>query len=134
MSKILVDTSVWIDALNGKINKQTKKLLSLIEKDISVVICPVIVQEILQGIKDEKQFREVKENLTGFELLNLDSLTAAYGAADLYRSIRKKGITIRKSNDCLIAFYAIHHKARLLHNDKDFVRIAKNSSLSVMMK
>jgi len=132
MSKILVDTSVWIDALNGKTNKQSKRLSALLEKDASIVICPIIIQEILQGMRDEKQFKEVKENLAGFELLELDPLIAAYGAADLYRSIRKKGITIRKSNDCLIAFYAIHHKARLLHNDEDFTRIAKYSSLRIL--
>lgn len=131
MSKVLVDTSVWIDFLNGKKNKSTRTLTKLIQDDIGVVLCPTIIQEILQGIREDQSFKEVKENLSGFEVLYLDGVAAAYGASSLYREIRKKGITIRKSNDCLIAFYAIHHKVSLLHNDKDFNLIARHSSLRI---
>jgi predicted nucleic acid-binding protein len=132
MSKVLVDTSVWIDALNGKETRQTKILSRLIDEEASVVLCPVIIQEILQGIKEDKDFKLVKDNLSGFEVLDLDPLDAAYGAASLYRVIRKLGITIRKSNDCLIAFYAISCKATLLHNDEDFTKIAQCTDLRVL--
>ena len=131
MNKVLVDTSVWIDFLNGKNNKSTRILTKLIQDDVRVVLCPTIIQEILQGISEDKSFKEVKENLSGFEVLPLDGVLAAYGAATLYREIRKKGVTIQKSNDCLIAFYAIHHKVTLLHKDKDFDLIARHSSLRV---
>ncbi len=131
MNKILVDTSVWIDALNGKKNLLTQMLNKFIRDDFSIVLCPIIIQEILQGIRDDKSYKEVKENLSGFEVLKADPVEAAFGAAKLHREIRKKGITIRKSNDCLIAFYAIHHKVILLHKDKDFDLIAKYSSLKV---
>ncbi len=132
MSKILVDTSVWIDALNGKDTPQTELLHQFIDEDASVVLCPTIIQEVLQGIKEDKHFLAVKDSLSGFEILSIDSLEAAYGAASLYRSIRRKGVTIRKSNDCLIAFYALSYKAILLHNDADFNMIAKYSSLKIL--
>jgi len=132
MNKVLVDTSVWIDALNGKATWQTKLLGQLITEDAPVVICPTIMQEILQGIKEDKDFHAVKENLSGFELLDVDPVEAAIGAASLYRNIRKQGITIRKSNDCLIAFYAIFCKATLLHNDADFDRIAQCTTLKII--
>lgn len=128
----MVDTSVWIDALNGIKNKYTSHLSQIIEDNRPVFICPVILQEILQGIKEDKDFKRVKESLSGFEILSIDPIEAAHGAAMLYREIRKKGITIRKSNDCLIAFYAIYHHAELLHNDADFNRIAQFSTLKIV--
>ena len=132
MNKVLVDTSVWIYALNGKETWQTKLLDQLITEDAPVVICPTIMQEILQGIKEDKDFHAVKESLSGFEMLDIDPVEAAIGAASLYRNIRKQGITIRKSNDCLIAFYAIFCKAALLHYDADFDRIAQCTTLKII--
>ena len=131
MNKVLVDTSVWIDALNGIKNKPTSTFRKLIDYDFSIVTCPIIIQEILQGIKNDKHFRLVQENLSGFEMLALDSLKASIGAASLYREIRKKGVTIRKSNDCLIAFFCIFHKIPILHADKDFDKIAQFTSLKI---
>jgi hypothetical protein len=131
MNRVLVGTSVWIDALNGRETRHTKLLGELIGADAPIVLCPVIIQEILQGIKEDKQFSEVKESLSGFEVLTIDPVEAAYGAASLYRSVRKQGITIRKSNDCLIAFYSIFCKATLLHNDEDFNRIAQHSTFKI---
>lgn len=131
LNKMLVDTSVWIDALNGKKNRQTKFLSKMIAENGIIFICPTILQEILQGIRDDKSFKEVSENLEGFEVLELNGVKAALGAAKLYREIRKQGVTIRKSNDCLIAFYAIFYDVPLLHNDRDFDLISKHSSLKV---
>ena len=133
MNKVLVDTSVWIDAFNGRKNRHTELLNKLIDGNVPLVLCPVIVQEILQGIKDDSDFYEVRDNLSGFELLAIDPAEAAFGAASLYRSIRKHGVTIRKSNDCLIAFYAISCNATLLHNDEDFNRIAQYTSLKILL-
>ena len=132
MTKILVDTSVWIDALNGTKNWQANVLEQLIDANAPVVLCPVIVQEILQGIKADTDSNLVKENLSGFEMLHTDAVEAAHGAATLYRNTRKRGITIRKSNDCLIAFYAIYHDVLLLHNDEDFNKIADHTELKIL--
>ena len=130
--KVLVDTSVWIDALNGQMTRQVRLLGQLLDEDAFIVLCPVIVQKILQGIKEDKDFELVKDNLSGFEMIVLDPLEAAYGAAALYRDARQRGITIRKSNDCLIAFYALSANASLLHNDEDFDRMVAFTNLRIL--
>jgi predicted nucleic acid-binding protein len=129
LNKILADTSVWIDLLNLRESSQASLLKLFIEIDAPVVLCPPVIQEVLQGIKEDKDYRQVKDLFSGFEILKLNPEEAAYGAATLYRQVRKKGITIRKSFDCLIAFYCISCKATLLHNDADFDKIAQHSSL-----
>jgi len=68
---------------------------------INVAICLIIIQEILQGIKSDKQFDHVKDLLLSLECLNTNSVDASVGVATLYRKLRKLGKTIRKSNDCL---------------------------------
>ena len=134
MSKILIDTSVWIDALNGKRNWQVEKLEQLIDEDAAIVLCPTILQEILQGIRSDADYSRVKHSLEGFGMLLTDPVDAAYGAASLYRQARKRGVTIRKSNDCLIAFYCMQHKAFLLHNDGDFDKLAACIDLKILAK
>ena len=79
-----------------------------------------MVQEILQGIVDDRHFDEIKEYLLAFNILKDDPLEMAIAAARLYRNARKKGLTIRRSNDCLIAQYAIKYKLEVLHQDRDF--------------
>ena len=123
---ILVDTSVWIDFFKGIESQNVQKLSEYLEKDYTIFMCPTIIQEILQGITNDKQFKEVKEYLLAFPVLNDDGIQVAISAAELYRSIRKKGITIRKSNDCIIAQYAINYSIKILHQDRDFDMILDN--------
>ncbi len=78
MIKVLVDTSVWIDALNGKTTQQTILLNRLLEEDAPIVLCPVIVQEILQGIKEDKDFKKVKDTLLGFEVLDIPQFRSCF--------------------------------------------------------
>ncbi|HRI59986.1 MAG TPA: PIN domain nuclease [Saprospiraceae bacterium] len=131
MNPVLFDTSVWIDYLRGVVNPQTELLADYIFNDYPVLICPTIVQEVLQGIDDEQQFVRVKQSLLGFAILTLAPLDAALKAADLYRDLRKKAITIRRSNDCLIAIHALHFDVKICHNDRDFDLIAAGTSLKV---
>ena len=72
MNKVFVDTSVWIDALNEKKNHHVKLLSALIEANVRVITCPVIIQETLQGIKEDSKFKKVKESFAGFEALPID--------------------------------------------------------------
>ncbi len=97
-----------------------------------MLTCPTVVQEVLQGIRDDAKYERVKRSLLAFTCLQSDPLAAAIEAADLYRMLRKKGVTIRKPNDCLIARYAIQAGVTLCHADDDFDRIAANSSLEVI--
>lgn len=123
---LLIDTSVWIDFFKGIDTENVKVFTSYLENDFPIFICPVIIQEILQGIKSDKEYARIKDNLFALNVLNDDAIETAMGAAGIYRNMRKKGITIRKSNDCLIAFYALKYSLKILHGDRDFDKILSN--------
>lgn len=96
-----------------------------------VMIMPVILQEVLQGIREDSRFDRIKDDLLACTMLLLDPVESAIEAASLFRFLRKKGITIRKPNDCLIAHYAIFYTIPVLHNDVDFDQIARHTALRI---
>lgn len=124
----IFDTSVWIDFFKGNKSDETRLLVHHLENDLPVYYCPVILQEVLQGIKKDPEFEEVKDAFTVLNPLEENPYHAATGAAELYRNLRKKGITIRKSNDCLIAWYANNNKLEIVHRDRDFDLINQNQA------
>jgi predicted nucleic acid-binding protein len=126
---ILVDTSVWIDFLNGVNNPYRDILHLLIKNDNNICLSEIILMEILQGIKDDKQHKEIKDYLLAFPVLKATPIKTYTHAAEIYRLCKKKGDTIKKPIDCLISAVAIENNAVLLHNDSDFTRIAKTISL-----
>ena len=127
---ILVDTSVWIDFFAGRDLPHVATLEKLILDNEDLALCGIILTEILQGIADDTTHRRVRGYLS--PLIMLPMLEAIFvRAADIYRKLRKKGITVRKTNDCIIAATALEHHCQLLHNDKDFSPIEKHCSLKV---
>jgi predicted nucleic acid-binding protein len=100
----------------------------------SVIIAtyPVIVQEILQGVVSEHDKRTVNSYFGGLTKLIEEPYSMALDAANLYRNLRKNGVTIRKPNDCLIATFAIINNIKLLENDRNFKMIAKFPSLKLV--
>ena len=131
MGPIIVDTSIWVDCFRGVRNAATAMVADYLITDQYVDITPVILQEVLQGTREDSRFDRIKTALLACRMLSRDSVEAAIGAAELYRSLRKKGITIRKPNDCLIAHYAIFYDIPVLHNDIDFDQIALHTSLRI---
>lgn len=130
MDTILVDSSVWINYLK---NNNTKASLFIDNNNSNLLAtCPVIVHEVLQGVINDNVFITLKEYFSKLVHLTDESYDLAVEAAQLYRNLRKKGITIRKPNDCLIAAYAIYNKVYLLHEDRDFTFIAANSDLKTV--
>ncbi len=129
--QLLFDSLIFIDFFRNESTPEVDLLTSYIENDDPVMLTPTIVQEVLQGIRDDIHYKQVKEILSAFTILQMQPVAAAIGAAELYRSLRKKGVTVRKSNDCLIAFYAIGFSIPLVHKDGDFELIAKHSKLEV---
>lgn len=123
---LMFDTSVWIDFFNGIDNDNVLLLSKYLENDYPIIIGPTIIQELLQGIRDDGQYKKIKEILLSFRIIEIDPVKAAIGAAKLYRKLRKEGVTIKKSNDCLIAYYAIASNINIIHNDRDFVLIFEN--------
>ena len=134
MLRVVVDSSVWVDFFNKKNSVQIEHLKLLLRKNIeysTVVIFPIIMQEILEGIENDKLFEVVKDNLYGLDFLPYEPFTFAVKSAGLYRKLRKKGITVRKANDCLKASLCIEYNLPLFHNEKDFDNIAKYTSLKI---
>lgn len=132
MNTILVDTSVWINFFKGVETSSTLFLKANIDKFI-IATCPTIVQEVLQGVISDKQFAVLESYFNGLKQLIGDQYELAREGARLYRSLRKKGVSIRKPNDCLIAAYALSSKVMLLHDDKDFLNIARYSDLQTSL-
>ena len=116
---IIADTSVWIDYFNGDENKYTDLLDQKLEKDL-VVIGDLILLEILQGFKNDREYKIAKKTLLLLEQCEFLGKDNALIAADNFRKLRKKGITIRKTNDVIIASYCISNRIPLLFSDKDF--------------
>ena len=126
----IVDTSVWVDFLSKKEFNHVKIFKEIIVENL-VIILPVILQEVLQGIKNDSLFESIKSIMQEYEILEGNQQELALGAASLYRFLREKGVTVRKPNDCLIAYSCLYYDVPLLHNDKDFTNIAKHTSLKI---
>jgi predicted nucleic acid-binding protein len=128
---ILVDTSVWIDFFAGRDLPHVAKLEQDILDNEDLALSGLILTEILQGIANDNTHRRVRRYLSVLIMLPMPE-PVFVRAAKLYRKLRKQGITIRKTNDCIIAATALEHHCQLLHNDNDFAPIAKHYSLKVV--
>ena len=127
---IIVDTSVWIDFFAGKHTKNTDYLRKIIENSEDICICGLIMTEVLQGFKSEKEYEKVKNIFSGLIYLPITK-NMFISAASIYRAIRKNGETIRSPIDCIISTICIEHEVKILHNDKDYAVIAKYTSLKM---
>ena len=126
----IVDTSVWIDYFNGKIDERTDATEKFIIEG-ELLMLPIILQEVLQGIRSAKDFSTVKNAFLRNTFFNFNTIDMALEAATLFRFLKRNGVTIRKPNDSLIAAICIQNNFSLLHNDKDFDNIAKYTSLKI---
>ena len=125
---ILVDSSVWIDFFNGTNNGETDKLNEILGLE-EVVTGDLILAEVLQGFKSDKDYEIAKEVLTSLTVHDLIDKQLAIKSADNFRKLRKKGITIRKTTDVIIATYCIENKIPLLFTDKGFTPFVKHLRL-----
>ena len=122
----LVDTSVWIEIFR-------RQPVVVIDRDLpfdEIVTCPPVVQEVLQGFGDERAHGIARESMLSLPTVDREMpLERWLQAAELYRSARRAGVTVRSTLDCLIAASAIRHGIGVLHVDRDFDALAKVSSL-----
>ena len=129
---MLVDTSAWIEAFKYQLTPYRTIISDHITSGGLIYTCPIIVQEVLQGVL-QKDYAKTKGALASCVLLSFDfQFQMAEDASTIYRRCRAKGITIRKANDCLIAHYAISYGLPLLHKDKDFNSIAQVHPLKIV--
>jgi len=122
---ILVDTSVLIDLFKGNDNAPVRVFRKVIQQGVPFGITSVIYQEILQGARTKKEYDMLNEYLSTQRFFHPKDQLASYaGAADIYFSCRRKGVTVRSTIDCLIAQITLEHELFILHNDKDFTVMA----------
>ncbi len=128
---IVVDTSVWVDVINEVETQQASRCIQLLEDGAPVALTDVVLTEILQGFREERDARKVERHLRAFPVLRLESLDDFALAAKLYRVARRRGVTIRKTLDCLIAAPCVRDRVPILHADDDFDRLASCTELEV---
>lgn len=125
---IVVDSSVWIDHLRGTATPQVAKLQALIGAE-ALVVGDVILCEVLLGVPSEREAETVERTLRRFDVVAMLGVDQAVRAAALYRTLRGKGITIRKTIDLIIGSWCIANGARLLHSDSDFTQLERHAGL-----
>jgi len=123
---ILVDTSVWIELLAGRMPSLTAGQL------LQFATCGPVVQEVLQGLRPRRESVEFQESFLALPCLSDPlSLGLFLEAANIFREGRRQGYTIRSTMDCLIAAIAIENTVAVWHRDRDFDTIAKYTPLRV---
>ena len=123
---ILVDSSVLISFLRGDSTPCTKYLLYLDSENVEYGIPAICIQEVLQGARDAQEWKLLSRYLKTQVIVNPSNLTELHiKAARCYFDCKRRGISVRSAADCFIAALCVEQKARLLHEDRDFVQIAK---------
>lgn len=123
---ILVDTSIWIEVFRKKSTFDLEAQLDLGD----VVTCLPVIQEVLQGFRDESAFRKAHRAMFAFPVIEAPIGRAVFEEATrLYRAARRSGLTVRSSVDCLIAACALGHELEVVHRDRDYPALARVSAL-----
>jgi predicted nucleic acid-binding protein len=117
--KILVDTSAWVDFLNGYPSPEAEALAELMEGDEDLCTCGVVVAEVLQGLRRDEGRRQVEGLLRELTLLEPSGIDLYMHAAGVFRVLRSRGRTVRSTIDCLIAALAEENGCSILARDRD---------------
>jgi predicted nucleic acid-binding protein len=128
---LIVDSTVWVDYFNGIQNQQTDYLYRIADKT-PILIGDLILAEVLQGFRDDTDFEAARRIFSKFMQVEMVNPDLAVQSARNYRLLRRKGITVRKTIDSLIATYCIENEHDLLHNDNDFDGYEIHLELSVI--
>jgi predicted nucleic acid-binding protein len=130
---ILVDTSALIPYLTGRETAASALLERLVSEEVEVALTPEILQEVLQGARDEKEWRTLKRYLVGQKILTLaDPLKSHVEAARIYYECRRRGLTVRSTLDCIVAQTALEQGVALLHDDRDYDAIQRIRPLKTL--
>ncbi len=128
---VIVDTTVWIDYFQGARNPETDWLNTELDRQ-RFGLTDIILCEVLQGVRDDVMAKEVEGKLLRLEVFEAGSVALAREAAQNYRALRRRGQTVRKTIDCLIATFCLREQHSLLHRDRDFDPFEKFLKLSVI--
>jgi predicted nucleic acid-binding protein len=127
----IVDSSVWIHYFNGVVTTQTNLLHAALGQR-AIGLGDVILCEVLQGYRHQKDFEAARDVLLRFPIHTIGGVQIALKSADNFRFLRRKGITVRKTIDCLIATFVMENGFSLLHDDRDFVPFEQHLGLDVV--
>ena len=127
--RVLVDSTVWIDLLNGKQTEQTQKLKGFLQNEEEVCYCGFVMTEVLQGVRSEKERFTVRQQFDNLIYLADDRSTFELGAT-IYRELRRRGTTVRSTIDCLISAVVIQQGVNFLENDRDYKFIDRHFPLN----
>lgn len=123
---LLVDTSVWVEIFRKPAALRLEKVVDFDD----VVTCLPVIQEVLQGFRDERAFTVARDAMHALPIVESPmSQTVFDQAVDLYRAARRAGFTVRSAVDCLVAACAVKHGLEVLHHDRDYDTIARISAL-----
>jgi predicted nucleic acid-binding protein len=125
---IVVDSSVWIDFLNGRDLGHVRRLNALFGVE-EIVVGDLMLCEVLQGLESERAAGEVEALLRRFEIMPMVGEAIAVASARNFRTLRGLGITVRKTIDLLIGTWCIENRTPLLHNDSDFRPMTRHLGL-----
>jgi predicted nucleic acid-binding protein len=128
---VIVDSTVWVDYFNGLHNPETEWLEVQLDQQ-RLGLTTIILCEVLQGVRDERKALAVATDLMKLEVFEMPSVVLAVQAAKNYRSLRRRGRTVRKTIDVLIATFCIEERHALLHRDRDFDPFEELLGLSVV--
>jgi predicted nucleic acid-binding protein len=131
LTMVVVDTTVWIDFFAARSTPEVGELEQLLNEGEDICTCGIILTEVLQGIRKDEDYQRTLVRFNSFLFLPMNRQVFVR-AAELYRSLRRRGVTIRKPVDCMIASVAIEHNIALLHNDRDFDPIETHCGLKVV--
>jgi predicted nucleic acid-binding protein len=124
----LVDSSVWIETFRKRDPLRIESVIELEE----IVTCLPVIQEVLQGFRDEATFRIAREAMFSFQIVESPLTEEVFShAVELFRSARRSGITVRSGIDCLIAACALRNGLTILHKDRDYGNLSVISPLEV---
>jgi len=121
---IFVDSSVWIDYFNGKRTAQTDWLDSALRKT-PIIMGDLVLTEVLQGFRSDKDFNIARDLLLELPFMEMGGRILALESALNYRTLRRKGVTVRKTTDVMIGTFCMHYQLPLLHDDHDFDPMVK---------
>lgn len=128
---VIVDTSAWIEYLNGKKTRVVPKVDQCLEQDI-VAIGDLIYCEVMQGIRSPRDRSQISSLLLSLPQFDMVGFSIAEKSAANYRLLRSKGVTVRKTIDVLIGTFCVEHGLQLVHYDSDFDLMAKHIGLNVI--
>jgi len=125
---LVVDTSVWIDYFNGQKTRQTERLHHALGQE-DVIVGDIILTEVLQGFRRDTDFQRACELFRAFPVVSMLGPDLAIKSAGNYRTLRKRGVTVRKTMDVMIATWCIEHTLPLLYSDRDFEPVVQHLGL-----